>query len=157
MRYFLDTEFNDNGKTIQLISIGLVSEDGREYYAEASFDWESSIGNIIWLKNNVKPYLTGNTKISSTIANDIVNFIGSDRPEFWAYYASYDWVVLCQLYGTMMDLPKRWPKYCNDIQQEIKRLGISYLDLPKMKGNLHNALDDAKDVKSIYNYIKDKY
>ena len=33
MRYYLDTEFIEDGKTIDLISIGLVSEDGREYYA----------------------------------------------------------------------------------------------------------------------------
>lgn len=31
--------------------------------------------------------------------------------------ADYDWVVLCQLYGTMMDLPKGWPMYCRDVKQ----------------------------------------
>lgn len=33
MKYFLDTEFHEDGKTIDLISIGIVAEDGREYYA----------------------------------------------------------------------------------------------------------------------------
>jgi len=33
VRFFYDTEFIDNGRTIELISIGVVSEDGREYYA----------------------------------------------------------------------------------------------------------------------------
>lgn len=33
MRYFIDTEFIEDGQTIDLISIGIVSEDGREYYA----------------------------------------------------------------------------------------------------------------------------
>ena len=33
MRYFYDTEFIDNGRTIELISIGVAAEDGREYYA----------------------------------------------------------------------------------------------------------------------------
>lgn len=33
MRYFLDTEFIENGTTIDLISIGIVCEDGRKYYA----------------------------------------------------------------------------------------------------------------------------
>lgn len=32
-RYFYDTEFLENGKTIELISIGIVADDGREYYA----------------------------------------------------------------------------------------------------------------------------
>ena len=33
MRFFYDTEFIDNGRTIELISIGVAAEDGREYYA----------------------------------------------------------------------------------------------------------------------------
>jgi len=33
MKYFYDTEFIDNGHTIELISIGVAAEDGREYYA----------------------------------------------------------------------------------------------------------------------------
>ena len=32
MRFFYDTEFIDNGRTIELISIGVAAEDGREYY-----------------------------------------------------------------------------------------------------------------------------
>ena len=31
--YCYDTEFLDDGNTIELISIGIVCEDGREYYA----------------------------------------------------------------------------------------------------------------------------
>jgi len=33
MKYFFDTEFIEDGRTIDLISIGIVSEDGRDYYA----------------------------------------------------------------------------------------------------------------------------
>lgn len=33
MKYFLDTEFIEDGVTIDLISIGIVSDDGREFYA----------------------------------------------------------------------------------------------------------------------------
>ena len=33
MKYFYDTEFIDDGHTINLISIGIVAEDGHEYYA----------------------------------------------------------------------------------------------------------------------------
>src|SRR5690349_17532726 len=35
MRYFLDTEFIERPGTIDLISIGIVSEDRREFYAES--------------------------------------------------------------------------------------------------------------------------
>ncbi len=31
-RYFYDCEFLENGNTIELISIGIVADDGREYY-----------------------------------------------------------------------------------------------------------------------------
>lgn len=41
MRYFYDTEFIEDGHTIELISIGVVAEDGREYYAVSTeFDPE---------------------------------------------------------------------------------------------------------------------
>ena len=33
------------------------------------------------------------------------------------YYADYDWVALCQLYGRMLDLPGRWPMFCRDLKQ----------------------------------------
>lgn len=33
MKYFFDTEFIEDGRTIDLVSIGIVCEDGREYYA----------------------------------------------------------------------------------------------------------------------------
>lgn len=33
MRYFLDTEHTDDGERFELISIAVVCEDGREYYA----------------------------------------------------------------------------------------------------------------------------
>ena len=40
---FYDTEFIDNGRIIDLISIGVVAEDGREFYAiSTEFDPESA-------------------------------------------------------------------------------------------------------------------
>jgi hypothetical protein len=40
MKYWMDTEFIERPYTIDLISIGLVAEDGREFYAESSeVDW----------------------------------------------------------------------------------------------------------------------
>ena len=33
VQYFYDTEFIENGRTIDLVSIGVVAEDGREFYA----------------------------------------------------------------------------------------------------------------------------
>lgn len=51
MRYFYDTEFIEDGHTIELISIGVVAEDGREYYAVSTeFDPERA-GS--WVRTHV--------------------------------------------------------------------------------------------------------
>ena len=55
MRYFYDTEFIEDGRTIELISIGVVAEDGREYYAVSTeFDPERA-GS--WVRAHVLPKL----------------------------------------------------------------------------------------------------
>lgn len=59
MRYCYDSEFLEDGQTIALISIGIVCEDGREYYAVNS---DMPIGRILkhdWLMTNVVPHLPG--------------------------------------------------------------------------------------------------
>lgn len=145
MKIFFDTEFIEDGRTIDLISIGLVRDDGREYYAEsADCDLERASP---WVRQHVFPSLTGNRLPRSVIASDLVSFCGGE-PEFWAYFADYDWVVLCQLYGTMMDLPANWPKYCLDLKQVVHGLGNPSLQRPE--GGDHNALADARWVRCIY-------
>lgn len=65
-RFFYDLEFLEGGQTIELISIGIVGEDGREYYAvnsDIDTDWDKSsstyerITNHPWLMTNVIPHL----------------------------------------------------------------------------------------------------
>ena len=65
------------------------------------------------------------------------------RPEFWAYYCAYDWVVLCQLYGPMIGKPKGWPMRCNDLAQYCYALGNPHMDKLE-ETDAHNALVDAK-------------
>lgn len=55
--YCYDTEFLEDGATIELISIGIVCEDGREYYAvNHDADWKR-IEKDDWLMTNVVPHL----------------------------------------------------------------------------------------------------
>ena len=55
--YCYDTEFLEDGTTIELISIGIVASDGREYYAvNSDMDTERIYGDP-WLKENVWPHL----------------------------------------------------------------------------------------------------
>lgn len=145
-RIFLDTEFNEDGRTIELISIGLVHEDGREYHA-VSTEFDPSRCNE-WVTANVLPHLPTDPllwKPRKTIAEDVREFAFSagDKPEFWAYFADYDWVVLCQLFGRMIDLPRGFPMYCRDLKQRMDSLGVKKEQLPAQEGTLHSALDDA--------------
>jgi hypothetical protein len=53
MKYFYDTEFIDDGHTINLISIGIVAEDGHEYYATSSEFPEHKLLSNRWLVEKV--------------------------------------------------------------------------------------------------------
>lgn len=55
--YCYDTEFLEDGHTIELISIGIVCEDGREYYAVNSELPIDLIRKNDWLMTNVVPHL----------------------------------------------------------------------------------------------------
>src|SRR5665811_783334 len=107
MRIFFDTEFVETGTIIDLISIGLVKEDGSTYSAISSeFDLGRALSHP-FVGKEVMPHLDSADfwKPRLMIAEQIVGFVGK-QPEFWADYGAYDWVALCQLYGTMMQLPK---------------------------------------------------
>ena len=150
MNIFFDTEFIEDGKTIDLISIGAVREDGYRFYAENAECDRSRASE--WVRKNVFPHLVGGDRLMTRakIAEDIVYFVRDD-PEFWAYYADYDWVVLCQLFGTMLDLPIGWPKFCLDVKQLCLSLGNPRL--PKQIGIEHNALGDAVWVKGAWEFL----
>lgn len=150
MKYWLDTEFIEYPCTIDLISIGIVAEDGRKYYAVSSSFNPSHASDWVW--DNVLNKLGGYTCSSRPeIRENILTFIGDDQPEFWGYYADYDWVVFCWLFGTMMDLPDGWPKYCRDIKQWCDMLGNP--QLPKQEEGEHNALADAKWNKEAWQFL----
>jgi hypothetical protein len=162
VKYWLDTEFIEDGKTIDLISIGIVSEDGQEYYAISTEFDESKASD--WVKENVisqlEPHNQGGTtfwKPRLHIKEDIIRFVSTSRPifekpEFWAYYAAYDWVIFRQLFGTMMELPEIFPTYCRDIKQWCDQLGNP--ELPKQGKGEHNALADARWNKEAWEFLK---
>lgn len=150
VKFWFDTEFIEDGKTIELLSIGIVSEDERIYYAEP-MDTDRGYASS-WVQENVIPHLTGPIKPRSQIAKEIIEFVGVD-PEFWAYYADYDWVVLCQLYGTMMDLPNSWPKMCLDVKQFAIQTGQKINKTILFNAKEHNALSDALWTKNVFYYL----
>ncbi len=152
-RFFFDTEFNEDGRTIDLISIGVVAEDGREFYAiSTEFD---PVRCNPWVRENVLPLLPPRDDpkwmTRREIADGLLVLVGSDKPEWWAYYADYDWVALCQLYGPMIALPNGWPMFCRDLKQWAVDLGNP--KLPKQKGREHDALADAQWNREVYRLL----
>jgi 3' exoribonuclease, RNase T-like len=178
-----DEEFLEDGKTIALISIGMVRDDGAEYYAvnKDASKWRlrRRIRKHAWLMANVVPslpkahgdarlyqpnrwlfnYSDPCVKYRDQIANDVHRFIaGTPKPQLWADYAAYDHVVLAQLFGRMIDLPGVVPMRTNDLRQEWERLGSP--DLPPMRGEMpgmgeHNALFDAREVLYRLRWLRD--
>jgi len=197
VKYYIDTEFIEDGKTIDLISIGIVCEDGREYYA-INFDCDFSRASS-WVKENVLAHLPSRPstpgfltehkkaisegwKNRSTIRDEVAYFLGCSKtakswddisaknlirpdeiweyglkegtvkPEFYVYYGDYDWVVFCQIFGTMTNLPKGFPMYCRDLMQECDRLAFD----PKSvsQENEHNALADARWNKRLHDELR---
>jgi hypothetical protein len=256
MKYYFDTEFLEGAQsnrfmgikigetkpTIDLISIGIVAEDGREYYAASKdfnlkeawnrHDLDYGHGlqrlnppkKVYWIRENVlkpmfeelwhknshmenlhhvpyqftyqnfnrlvKIYGKSNQQIAMEIKDfcghwdgDSVVFRGSrpkytTKPEFYAYYADYDWVAFAWLFGRMIDLPEGFPMYCRDLKQELDQkvleiyprdtmyhkedvvdsfdTKLSWIkarpEYPK-NNNEHNALSDAKWNMKLHHFI----
>lgn len=201
LKYFYDCEFIESGygQPLDLISIGIVCEDGREFYA-VNDDCNWSRANS-WVRQNVlKPtgifqspendngmwFISPETDYYTfpreVIALEILEFVKApyincdiklgvadeifeserykylhelelpEKPEFWAWYADYDHVMLSQLFGTMMDLPKGFPMYTRDIKQWCDQLGNP--KLPEQEKGEHIALEDAKWNKLAWEFLK---
>ena len=247
MKYFLDTEFlegtqkkwfGETKPTIDLISIGIVAEDGREYYAiSKDFNLKEAWNRydlvkygfrdcgmtpiykkVYWIRENVlkpifielrakeveeyniakrinvildfptysfcfkefKRLIKKYGKTNKQIAEEIKDFIENppgiyqqitlDENKFYGYYADYDWVVFCWLFGKMIDLPKGFPMYCIDLKQMmdevIKKPVIGgtifgYRNITDLKNdsnypkqtNEHNALADARWNYELYKFL----
>lgn len=161
MKYFYDTEFVDTGTTVDMISIGIVAEDGRNYYAISNeFDMEVASANV-WINTNVLAKLPPNDspewKSRETIAREVHQFLSEDgMPDLWAWFASYDHLVLSQLYGRMLDLPDPIPMFTNDLRSIVKLLGVTRLPaLPE--SDCHDALTDALLLSMRYKYVQENY
>lgn len=152
MKYFFDTEFYEDGERIHPISIGIVAEDGREYYAEfAEFD-----PNVVpaghFVQSNVLPLLTGPGRSKSEIRKDINEFVSGTIPQFWAYYAAYDWVLFCQIWGDF-DAQPEWSNFAvMDLRQLLTMHGHQQAPIIPPVG-AHNALTDARWNARLYKYL----
>jgi 3' exoribonuclease, RNase T-like len=163
MNYFLDTEFIAQDQYLDLVSIGIVAEDGRELYCENSEADLSKAGT--WVKANVIPKLWAASSFKKslvgswtngqgrggyfdrkTIAREIRRFAYDDAI-FWANNGAFDWTLLVQLFGTMGELPDAWTtKYI----RELKMLPLAGVIPEQNPGTEHHALFDARYDKFLY-------
>lgn len=171
-RYFYDFEFLEDGITIAPLSIGIVRDDGREYYAVFKDAPWYAVCNHPWLMANVVPHLPHTNvprtkamrwlfnmddpcvKNGNVIAAEVRDFlIGDNEPvELWGYYAAYDHVALAQLWGTMMNRPPGIPMWTNDVQQLADMWELEGF-LPEQPKDAHNALTDARWTRRAYEVL----
>lgn len=153
MRFFYDLEFGDTASVVTVVSIGVVAEDGREYYAVSSeFD---PVSVHPWVAEHVLPQLppASTWKPRSVIAAELVEFFGPD-PVWWAWFGAYDHVALCQLWGAMPALPRNFPRFTLDVRQLWEHLGRP--PLPAQEKGLHDALEDARHVQAKFDALAEK-
>jgi hypothetical protein len=156
MKYFYDTEFIEDGRSIELISIGVVAEDGREYYGVSSEFNPQRAGS--WVRTHVLPKLPPPAsklwRTRAQIRSDLETFFdidGDDDIELWAWIAAYDHVVLCQLWGPMTHLPPAMPRFTHELRQFWEDQGSPRL--PPRPLDAHDALVDARDQLRRYRVI----
>ena len=178
---YYDTEFIDDGYTIEPISIGMITDDGSSLYRIcASQETLQRASSIPWLYENVVTNLPvvlrrkGDTVVPvidpehpdfanlaslGDTATDVAEFILSQpKPRLWADYGAYDHVLLAQLFGPMIEMPKGIPWFTHDLRTLMEFAGVTHKELPKLEipatgGRPHNALFDAMELQLRYRWI----
>lgn len=180
---FYDMEFTGLHKETTTISLGIISDDGRRFYAE--FNDFDNVQCSDWINENVLSHLCknreaiadigGNDKVvfgnSQEIAGELKEWLRQfDSVQFVSDVCHYDFVLLISLFGTAFDLPKNVSPACHDINQDIAMYFLipddeafekSREDILKntcgksIIGQKHNSLYDAEVIKEIYMYLKD--
>lgn len=175
-KIFFDTEFTGLHKDTTLISIGLVSECGKEFYAELDDYDVSQVDG--WIQENVIDNLTldgmyyfqcslydyrvqGDKKTVGFCLSEWLSQFNS--VEMWSDCLSYDWVLFCDLFGHAFNIPDNVYYIPFDICTLFKDRGIDpdinreqFSDMNKGMSK-HNALWDAMVIKACYDKLIDDY
>ncbi|GIG60712.1 3'-5' exoribonuclease [Longispora fulva] len=158
-RYFYDCEFIEDGRIVDLVSIGVVDEHGREFYAVSTqFDDSKAVP---WVRRNVLDKLPSPSdkawRSRDRIRDDLLAFLTEplepgDELELWAWYAAYDHVVLAQLWGAMPALPRIIPRFTKELRQAWDDADRPHL--PAAPPDQHDALADARHNLARWNAIR---
>jgi hypothetical protein len=175
MTVFLDSEFTGLHQYTSLISIGLVDENDRTFYAEFIDynrmyvdDWirDNVIANLIYNDSEIKFLPIVNEDKNVIIKSDMTDIKNSledwlsqyDSVEIWSDCFSYDQMLFNQLWGHAFSIPKNIYYIWFDIATLMKIKGVDpdisreefvgYLSF--VQTSKHNSLHDAKIIKACY-------
>ena len=177
MKLFFDTEFTKLSKDAELISLGIVSEDGDVFYAEFS-DYDKSKLDPWIIENVIKnlSYSPGDSDINvpdyfyygsrKFIKAKLLDWLSKfNRIQFVSDVCHYDFVFLIDLlFGEALNMPSNFSPICHDINTDIAK----YLEISErhafnisresllenhnifVSGKKHNALYDAHVIRELY-------
>lgn len=181
MNLYFDTEFTGLHKDTTLISIGIISDNNKTFYAELTDYDKDQVSR--WVQNNVIDNLylkksdigrvdmidkehtcfnvSGNKKyVAQALTYWTQQF--NDKVYFISDCLAYDWVLLNDLFGHAFDLPKNIYYIPFDLSTAFKIKGIDP-DISRkefinnsVKEKKHNSLYDAKVIKECYYKLMDK-
>jgi hypothetical protein len=178
VKVFFDTEFTGLRPDTTLMSIGMVSDDGKEFYAELTDYDENQVDS--WIQDNVV------SNFLFPMAKPFVNHVGSitfvkgdswelqrqltawlsqfKTVKLWSDCCHYDMVLFQGIFGGAFHVPDHVLYIPFDICTVMEMYGIdpdisreAFIDTP-IDGIKHNALYDAKVIQACYDKLhRNKY
>lgn len=163
MRIYFDTEFTGLHQQTTLISIGVVDENGREFYAELS-DYDKEQVDP-WISEHVIDNLNGENVITlPELKQQLTVWLAEyDTVEVWSDCLAYDWVLFNNIFGGAFRIPPQVYYIPFDICTLMKLKGVdpdinreqfvtseAAVYFEEMK---HNALHDARVIKACYDKL----
>jgi len=159
---FFDTEFTSlNPYEGELLSIGMVKENGEEFYIEL----ECEAAPSAWVRENILPTLTGEKIPREEVRRRVTEFIGGNEPVMLAQVNQYDTIYFYKLFNGP-ETPFFWMPldfasilFARGYDPEEYGAGgkiCAELGIDVGKYREHHALDDAKLLRETYLKLKDR-
>lgn len=171
MKIFFDTEFTGLHQNTTLISIGMITDNGKGFYGKFTDYDRDQVDE--WIQANVIDKLTPPTQ-TTNVSPDILEVVGSTKfvgmalikwldnigqseiLEMWSDCLAYDWVLFCNIFGHAFNVPKCVYYIPFDICTVMKIKGVDpdinreeFVEWPPTNMK-HNALWDARVIKACY-------
>jgi len=169
MKLFFDTEFTGLRQNTSLISLGIVDDDDRMFYAvfndykkDQVDEWiqENVINNLDIDYNTISRDVNivhGDTKkITEALENWLDYYGEADYIKIWSDCLAYDWVLFNELFGGALKIPPNIYYISFDIATLMEIKGVDPdINREQFTGmennsNKHNALFDAIVIKKCY-------